>query len=62
MFYLVFYVVFVLSVFDLSSICYDVILFVVLLYYFICMKGIQIVKIDLIDQIYQMMIINILKN
>ena len=62
MFYLVFYVVFVLSVFDLSSICYDVILFVVLLYYFICMKRIQIVKIDLIDQIYQMMIINILKN
>ena len=56
MFYLVFCVVFVLSAFDLSLTCYDVVLFVILLQYFICMKTIQTA--DLIGRIYKMMIVS----
>ena len=48
--------------FDLSSICYDMMVFVVLLRRFIFMEAIQTCEIDLISQIYQIMIVNMLKN
>ena len=64
MFYLLFfYVVVVLSTFGLSSACYDMVLFIVLLWYFICAWAIQTDKADLISQIYQIMVVvSILKS
>ena len=47
---------------DLSLVCYDVVLFVFLLRYFICVKTIQTNKKDLIGRRYQIMIIRMLKN
>ena len=61
-FYFVFYVVFILSMFGLSLACYDVVLFVVLLRHFICVRVIQTNKVDLISQRYQFMVISILQN
>ena len=46
----------------LSSVCYDVILFVVLLYYFIYVRAIRIDKTDSINRRYQTMIVSILNN
>ena len=40
----------------------DEVLFVVLLWRFICMGAIQTDKVDMINQIYQIMIVNMLKN
>ena len=54
--------IFILSMFGLLSAYYDVILFVILLQRFICVRTIQIDKIDMINQIYQIMIVSILKN
>ena len=48
--------------FGLSSVCYYVVLFIVLWRRFICVKTIQISKTDLISQRYQIMIVNMLKN
>ena len=45
----------------LSSTCYDVVLFVILLRCFICQEVIQIDKTNLINQRYQIMIVSILK-
>ena len=45
-----------------SQFCYDVLLFVVLLWRFIHVRAIQTSKIDLINQRYQILIVNILKN
>ena len=53
-----FYSVIVLSVLGLSSACYDVVL-----RYFICAWAIQTDKMDLISQIYQIMVVmSILKS
>ena len=58
-----FYVVVILSAFGLSSACYDIVLFIVLLRYFICAWAIQTDKADLISQIYQIMVVvSILKS
>ena len=46
----------------LSSVCYDVILFVVLLYYFIYVRAIRIDKADSISRRYQTMIVSMLNN
>ena len=48
--------------FDLSSTCYDVIFFVVLMQRFIYVRAIQTSIVNSIDQKYQIMIVNILKN
>ena len=48
--------------FGLSPASYDVILFVVLLHYFICVVDIQKGKVDSISRRYQIIIDNILKN
>ena len=48
--------------FGLSSACYDVMLFVILLQCFICVGAIQTCKVDLISPRYQIMIVNMLKN
>ena len=53
---MLFYVVDVLSAFGLSSACYDVMLFVVLLHRFIDVGVIQTCKTNLISQIYQIML------
>ena len=52
---------YLITAFDLTSACYDLILFVVLLRRFIYVGAIQIDKIDLISQIYQIMVVSILK-
>ena len=49
-------------IFDLLLTCYDIIFFIVLLRRFIFMEAIHIDKTDLINQRYQNMIVNILKN
>ena len=46
----------------LSSIYYDVILFIVLLQYFICVRVIQTDKTSLIGRRYQIMVVRMLKN
>ena len=46
----------VLSTFGLSSACYDVVLFVILNWCFICVGAIQISKVNLISPIYQIMV------
>ena len=51
----------VIAVFGLSSTCYDMVLFVVLLRHFICVKA-QTSKTDLINRIYQIIVVSILKN
>ena len=51
----------VLSTFDLSLVCYDMALFVVLLQRFICVRTIQTGKTYLISRIYQIMVISILE-
>ena len=65
-FYFVFCVVvlsiFGFSSFGLSSACYDVVLFVVLLQCFICVGVIQTSKANLISRRYQIMVVNMLKN
>ena len=61
-FYFVFCVVVVLSTFGLSSTCYDMMLFVDLLWCFIRMRVIQIGNVDLISRIYQLMVVDMLKN
>ena len=63
MYILYFFYVVILSTFGLSSACYDIVLFIVLLRYFICAWAIQTDKADLISQIYQIMVIvSILKS
>ena len=52
---------YLITAFDLTSSCYDLMLFVVLLRRFICVGAIQIDKMDLISQIYQIMVVSILK-
>ena len=49
-------------VFGLSSACYDVVFLFVLLQHFICVRAIQTSKENSINQEYQIMIVNILKN
>ena len=49
-------------VFGLSSACYNMVLFIVLLHHFICVKPIHTSKAYSIIRIYQTMVINILKN
>ena len=62
-FYLVFFcIVFVLSMLGLLSAYYDIVLFIVLLRRFICVRVIQIDKADLISQRYQIIVVNMLKN
>ena len=51
-----------ITAFGVSSICYDVLLFVVLLQHFICVGTIQTRKIDLISRKHQIMIVSMLKN
>ena len=46
--------------FGLLSIGYNVVLFIIMLQCFICMGEIQTSKMDLISQIYQIMIVNML--
>ena len=48
--------------FYLSSVCYDMMLFVILLSYFICVEMIHTSKADSISRKYQIMVINMLKN
>ena len=48
--------------FDLSSACYNVMLLVVLLEHVICVEKTQTCKTDSINQIYQIMVVSILKN
>ena len=52
----------VLSIFGLSSACYDVVLCFILLRLFICVRVIQIYKTNLISQIYQIIVVSMLKN
>ena len=61
MFYFVFCIIILLSMFGLSSACYDVVLFVILLRCFICMRAIQIGKTNLINR-YQIIVVSMLKN
>ena len=61
-FYFVFCIVIVLSAFGLLSVYYDVVLFVILLWRFICVKVIRIGKTDLIRQRYQILVVSLLKN
>ena len=49
-------------VFDLSSTCYDVMFFVILLRRFIFVGAIQTSKTDSISQIYQIMVVDMLNN
>ena len=70
--YLVFYVIVVLLrrlvsrhlivMFDLSSIYYDVMFFIILLRCFICVRAIQTNKANSISQSYQFMVVSILNN
>ena len=62
MFILFFCGVIVLSTFSLSLIYYNVMLFVVLLQCFVCVRVIKTGKEDLIDRRYQIMGVTILKN
>ena len=70
MFYFILCVIVVLSTFDfsfivvfgLSSACYDVVLFIILLCCFIYVGPIQIDKTYLISRIYQIMIVIMLNN
>ena len=48
--------------FSLSSACYDVVLFIVLLRHLICVGAIQTGKEDLIIPRYQIMVVSMLKN
>ena len=51
-----------IAVLGLLLACYDLVLFIVLLRRFICVRVIQIGKTDLISQKYQIMIVSRLKN
>ena len=51
-----------ITTFDLLSACYDVMFFVFLLRYFICVSVIQTNKTDSIDRKYMIMIVNISNN
>ena len=48
--------------FGLSPICYDVVLFVILLWCFICVEDIQTGKTDSMSRKYQIMVVGLLKN
>ena len=51
-----------ITTFGSSLACYDEVLFVVLLRRFICVRVIEIDKVDLISRIYEMMVVSMLKN
>ena len=52
----------IITTFCLSLAYYSVVLFIILLRHFICVKAIQTDKADLISQMYQIMVVSILKN